>query len=248
MEPVAIAVVIFIALVGATIAIRSLWKEVVVDPNTVTLVYDHGKIVRRLEAGRHLIFGKEPVFVRVDPRPLWIHVAGQELLTTDGAPVRVSVSCRLGVADLERFAAARDPLADMYARIQLDLRDSVVGRTMNALIEERDAIDAQMRERVEVAAASLGMTVEQCAIRDIGFMGETKRAYADLINAQLKARATLERARGEAAAMRSMLNTVELVRKNPELIHLRALQGMDQGLASVQIRIGEASSKPAQSG
>lgn len=176
MDPTLLGVIVLVGFFAAFIAIRSLWSDVVVHPHTVAFVYSNGKVVKRLEAGRHRVFGKEPVVSHIDPRPFWIHVAGQELVTSDGAPVRVSVSCHLGVADIDKYAAAGDPLSDMYARIQLELRDCVVGRTLDAMVQERDAIDARLHEGLAGVAQAQGMVLEQIKIRDVTRRGSRERA------------------------------------------------------------------------
>ncbi len=138
-----------------------------------------------------------------------------------------------------KFAASGDAYSRIYVAAQLAVREQVLVRSLEELIDQRSEVDALLRETVEREVAPLGVHVEQLAIRDITMIGDTKRAYAEVIQAQLRAKAKLEQARGEAAAMRSLLNTAELVRKNPELLQLRTLQQLESGSHQVHLTLGE---------
>jgi regulator of protease activity HflC (stomatin/prohibitin superfamily) len=61
-------------------------------------------------------------------------------------------------------------------------------------------------------------------VRDIMLPGALKSAFQAEITARQEARAELERARGEAAVLRSMANTAQLLEKSPQLIQLKLLQ------------------------
>ena len=54
--------------------------------------------------------------------------------------------------------------------------------------------------------------------------GDLRRAYAETILARQRGRADLERARAEAATLRSLANTARLLDEHPALLRLRALQ------------------------
>lgn len=210
-----------------------------VPPYVSAYVFRKGKRVMILEAGSYRFWRGGYNWQFVDPRPFWVHVQGQELTTSDGAPIRVSVSLFLEVVNVEALAQAAHIQGDVYAYVQLKLRDQIVDRSMDQVIEDRDAINSELQKSMADLLAQWGLQISMLAIRDITLLGDTKRAYAEVVNAQLRAKAALEKARGEAAAMRSMLNTAELVKNHPELIHLRALQGMESGQATVEIRLNE---------
>ena len=239
LAPIVIAVVFGVAIVGALSTVMT------VAPYNVAVAFVKGQ-ARVLETGRYRFWTKDVQIQYVDPRDLWIQVSGQELLTSDGAPVRVSVSALRSVVDVSKFASLGDSYTAIYAFIQLAVREEVLTRTMEQLIADRAVIDAALLERVEADVAPLGMRIDRIAVRDLTLIGDTKRAYSEVIQAQLQAKAALERARGEAAAMRSLLNTAELVRKNPELLQLRALQQFASGSHQVELHLG-VGDKPSTS-
>ncbi len=73
----------------------------------------------------------------------------------------------------------------------------------------------------------LGITLGELNLKDVIVPGELKRAQIQAQIAQAQAAATLERARGETAALRSMANAVRMAAENPVLIQLRLLQQLD---------------------
>ena len=58
---------------------------------------------------------------------------------------------------------------------------------------------------------------------------EIRRAVTEVLLARERGRADLERARSEAAALRSLANTARLLEEHPGLLHLRTLQAAGHG-------------------
>src|SRR5258708_21851358 len=56
------------------------------------LLYRHGKFQARLEAGRHIRWGRGFALATVDLRRQIIPVAGQEVLSADNVGIKVSVA------------------------------------------------------------------------------------------------------------------------------------------------------------
>ena len=235
-------ILLFAVVFGSVLVVSwvlKLFSQVVdVQPHQLTLVFVDGKKIATLESGRHRIWNRKVIVQTLDPRPEWVQVLGQELVTQDGAPIRVSVAILRSIVDIDLFAAVPDGHSAIYVPVQLAVRDQVTARDLDALMADRAVVEAAMTERVQADIVPLGMRVDRLAIRDLTLIGDTKRAYSEVVQAQLQAKASLERARGEAATMRSLLNTAELVRKNPELLQLRALQQLGSGGHQVQVHLG----------
>lgn len=219
-----IALLTAFVLLGAFLIFQANTTQIVVPPFHVALLFKNGAPPKILKTGVYRFFSKNVQHTLFDPRETWAQIAGQELLTSDGAPVRISVSLFRSVSDLPTAAAAPYPDNSLYNLVHLALRDQIVVRTLDALLQEREAVAAAILQEVQPEAQKLGLKIETLSVRDITLVGDTKRAYSEVVQAQLQAKAALERARGEAAAMRSLLNTAQLVRENPELLQLRALQ------------------------
>ncbi|TWP48983.1 slipin family protein [Lentzea tibetensis] len=186
--------------------------------------FDRGVLVGELGPGEHRLPG-HAVLHRVDLRPRSLTPAAQDVPTSDGVLVRVTVVVRWAVTSPVTFVmASATPADELYLAIQLALRGAVLPRAHDAVDRERAAIAAEVQAAVTARAAELGITVGELAVRDVVMPPELRRAALSELVAASEGRAALERARGESAALRSLLNAARLAEEHPALLQLRALQ------------------------
>jgi regulator of protease activity HflC (stomatin/prohibitin superfamily) len=186
-----------------------------------------GELRDVLGPGRHRYgrWTEETVLHRVDLRPQLVTVPGQEVLTSDGVAVRFTIVLRLAVTDpVAYLTESQEPRAEVYAEVQQALRRSVAEHALDALVESRAPLGPAMLPAVQATAARLGLVVHDLSVRDLMLPGDLRRAYAETILARQRGRAELERARAEAATLRSLANTARLLDEHPSLLRLRALQ------------------------
>lgn len=188
------------------------------------VLFDRGVLVGELEPGRHRL-PRRSFVQRVDIRPRTMTPAAQDVPTSDGVLVRVTVVVRWAVSSATTFVtASAAPDAELYTAVQLALRSSVLPRAHSAVDPEREAIAAEVLAAVGARATELGTEVLDVAVRDVVMPGELRRAALAELVAASEGRAALERARGETAALRSLLNAARLAEEHPALLELRALQ------------------------
>ncbi|MGW4209332.1 SPFH domain-containing protein [Lentzea sp. NPDC004789] len=186
--------------------------------------FDRGVLVGEVGPGQHKL-PRYAVLHRVDVRPRTMTPAAQDVPTSDGVLVRVTVVVRWAVTSPTRFVVeASGPEAELYTAVQLALRGAVLTRTHSAIDPERDVIAAEVLAGVAARADELGVSVADVAVRDVVMPGELRRAALAELVAASEGRAALERARGETAALRSLLNAARLAEEHPALLELRALQ------------------------
>ncbi|OJF77824.1 hypothetical protein NS14008_38085, partial [Nocardia seriolae] len=89
------------------------------------------------------------------------------------------------------------------------------GRRPHLLSGGKDAVATQVER--------LGIRVDSLRAKDHA-PGELRKAALETVLARERGRAELERARAEAAALRSLANTAKLLTDNPVLLRLRTLQ------------------------
>jgi len=121
--------VLAVTAVGVAVAVviryRPLERVVVYDYQRGVL-YRRGRRVRTLEAGVYWIVRAISSIVTVDVRSRVAVVAGQEILTADSVPLRVSVTLRYRVARPEEAIETAASFTDtLHAETQLVLRDLV---------------------------------------------------------------------------------------------------------------------------
>lgn len=188
-----------------------------------------GTFVDILGPGRHSYSRWRTKLDRVDVRARWLVVAGQEMLTADGITVTVSATARIQVTDPHAYlTAAQDAQQEVYIAVQRALRDAVAARELGEVMAQRGSLGETFREPVADAGAAVGIEVLEVAVRDVMFAADMRRALAETALAREKGRAQLERARGEAAALRSLANTARLLEEHPALLQLRTLQAAEK--------------------
>ncbi len=112
----------------------------------------------------------------------------------------------------------------LYLDMQLALRLDVTSASLEDLVANRAALDEPLLQAARTSAAPLGVEVGSLALRDLVVPGEQRRLLAEVVAARLAGQASLERARAETAALRSLANAASMVRDNPALYQLRLLQ------------------------
>lgn len=177
----------------------------------------------------------------VDVRPRLLTVPGQEVLSSDGVSLRVTVVLRVTATDpVANLTASQDPTGEVYAAAQQALRAAVADRTVDSLLTARTTLGGELLEAVQAAGALVGLSVEDVAVRDVMLPGELRRAYAQTVLVREQGRAELERARAEAASLRSLANTGKLLEQHPALLRLRTLQVAERDGTQLRLNVAEA--------
>ncbi len=101
-------------------------------------------------------------------------------------------------------------------------------QTLDALLENKAAIDqtvlAQVRERLEGS----GVALESVGVKDIILPGEMKTILAQVVEAEKSAQANVIRRREETAATRSLLNTAKVMEGNPVALRMKELETLER--------------------
>lgn len=189
------------------------------------LRYRGGRYAGLLAAGRHWIYRPTTVIHKVDVRPKFVSLGGQEVLSSDGVTLKVTVAARYEITDasiainkVENYQEA------LYVTLQLALREIVGQATIDEVLTRRDQFGERLKVLTTTEIETYGLRLLSVNIKDIMFPGELKKIFAQVVQAQKEGQAALERARGETAALRNLANAAQLVDANPALMQLRLLQ------------------------
>jgi regulator of protease activity HflC (stomatin/prohibitin superfamily) len=189
------------------------------------LRYRRGRFVGVLEPGVYWVTRRYGRISKVDVRPYYLVVPGQELLSLDGVGVKVSLAANIQVVDPEAaLNKAQDYRAAVYAILQLACRDLISAMKIEDLLTGRPQLSASLTEKSVGPIAEMGVKLVSAEIRDLMLPGDLKRVFAQEVQARKEGLAALERARGETAALRSLANAARMVQDNPTLLQLRLLQ------------------------
>ena len=202
---------------------RTPWRMLVTELQHVVLIRN-GVVDRVLPPGRHWLRRRRDTVWVESAVPQVLIVPSQEVLTADGVVVRATVSAVVAVIDPIAAIRAGDWRSQMYLDLQLALRVTVTGTSLEDLVSARSGLDEPLLKAAREAAAPLGVEVTRLALRDLVVPGEQRKLLSEVVSARLAGQAALERARAETAALRNLANAAGLLRDNPDLYRLRLLQ------------------------
>jgi len=214
-------------------------RWVTVQPWERAVVVRSGDLDRTVDAGRHRRYRRE-VWHIVDLRPRWLALATQEVLTADGLQVRVTPVAQFRVIDPTAWLTESDqPTPALYTLAQLALREALTGTALDEVLAARDGLLDEARTRFATAAARLGAELLEFRVRDVTLPADLRSAYSETARAREEGRAQLERARADAAALRSLANAAQVLEAHPALLELRAIEAAG-ARGQFIVRIGDA--------
>ena len=220
--------------VTAIIAMRVLFgfffRHAIIVEYQRGLLYRKGKFVKVLEPGAYWYRRQTTEIKAVDVRLKNVTVPGQEVLSADSVALKVSLAAMFEVNDpatavnqVENFQEA------LYMELQTSLRDIVSAAKIDELFEKRAELSKQLMVSTEPKVGRFGLKLHSVSVKDITFPGELKKIFSQVVKAQKEGLASLERARGETAALRNLANAAKMVDDNPSLMQLRMLQSFGEG-------------------
>ncbi len=222
-------------LAGHDPALKSIADKVVyarvVPEGHIGLLYVDGELTRSLEAGFHAFFAveREVTVELFDTRVKTLEVSGQEILTKDKVSLRVNLTATYQFIDAEKAVrVAKDPLDHLYKEVQFGLRGAVGTRTLDALLEDKEAIDNTVADHLEVHFAAMGIAVISVGVKDIILPGDMKDLLGKVVEAEKVAQANVIRRREETNATRSLLNTAKVMESNAVALRLKELETLEK--------------------
>jgi len=200
------------------------------------LKYRRGKFIRLLAPGAHWYVRSITTIARVDIRPRFVSVKGQEVLSSDGVALKVSAAASFDIADPNvAVNKVQDYSSALYLHLQLALREIIGSQPIDGVLEKRDEMGGRLMKLVRPEAEAIGLRLLSVDVKDIMFPGQLKQMFAQVVAARRQGLAALEKARGETAALRSLANAARMVEKNPALMQLRLLQSMGEARGNTLI-------------
>jgi len=219
---------LFIALVFLII-LRKIFNRVVLFEYEKGIKYSSGKYEKTLDPGEYWIMPYFTTITRVDVRPRFLSVMGQEVLSSDGVTLKVSIAAKYEICDpyvayVKNFSYSEGA----YLLLQLSVREIIGNAKIDELLENRSSFSEKLMALTEKKFEEMGMKLLSVDLKDIMFPGDIKNIFAQVVKAQKEGLAILEKARGETAALRNLANAAKLIEENPNLMQLRLLQALGQ--------------------
>lgn len=200
------------------------------------LRYVNGRFSGIVGPGAYTIIRRTTTIKPVDVRPTALCVAGQEVLSSDGLAVRVSLVVNYRISDPDTAVnKAENYYNSFYLALQVALREVIAGSNLESLLAQRNEMSEKLNEIVRTSAETLGLEMISINIRDLTLPGELKKVFTQVVKARQEGLAALERARGETAALRSLANAAKMIEKSPGMLPLRMLHAIGQSTGNTYV-------------
>jgi regulator of protease activity HflC (stomatin/prohibitin superfamily) len=213
------------AVLVVTIVVKYGVRRVTVYEFERGLKYVRGRFRVVLPPGQYWYWPWFTAVRKLDVRPRFASITGQEVLSSDGVTLKVSLAANY---EIEKPDMAINTVQDfqgaMHLQLQLTLRQIVGAVDIDSLLATRDEISKKLIELTEAKARELGLRLISVGLKDIMFPGKLKEVFAQVVSARKEGLAALEKARGETAALRNLANAAKMIESNPGLMQLRMLQ------------------------
>lgn len=200
------------------------------------LRYRKGRFLCVVGPGQYWILEPRTTVTPVDMRPCFITLMGQEVLTADGVPLKVSIAANYEMNDPQLAINGQANYAQaLYLLLQLAVREVIATSKADELLENRAGFAEKIRALSEPQVQRLGLKLLTADLKDLMISGDLKKSFAQVVKARKESEAALERARGETAALRSLANAARMLQDNPQLVQLRMLQAMGESAGNTLV-------------
>lgn len=216
--------------------VRILFRPVTVYEYYFGLKYCKGKYIGILPAGKYWIYYPTTHVTMVDSRAMFATVNGQEVLSSDGITLKVSLAVQYKITDPHKAINTVESYTEaLHLTLQMKLREIVGTTAIDDLLEKRSELGSKLFELTTPAIEQIGITLIEVEIKDIMLPGEVKKLFNQIVKARKEGQAILEKARSETAALRNLANAAKMMEENPSLLQLRALQQLGESTGNTLV-------------
>lgn len=163
--------------------------------------------------------------VKVSTRTVTMDIDPQDVISRDNVSLKVNavlyfrvVDVYKAVVNIENYLYATTQLAQTHLR-------SVLGQhTLDELLTERDKINDQLQQILDLNTDSWGVKVASVEVKHIDLPQEMQRAMAREAESERERRAKIIAAEGEMQSANKLADAAETLSQNPISLQLRYLQ------------------------
>jgi regulator of protease activity HflC (stomatin/prohibitin superfamily) len=188
------------------------------------VVFTLGRYTGTKGPGLFLLVPLAQQMVRVDLRVVVDEVPPQDVISRDNVSVKVNAVIYFRVVDPERaviqvsnYLAATSQLAQTTLRWVLGKHD------LDAMLGERDKLNADIQEVLDKQTEAWGIKVSNVEIKRIDLNESMVRAIARQAEAERARRAKIINAEGEQQAAQKLLDAARILAPSPQAMQLRYL-------------------------
>jgi len=193
------------------------------------VVFRLGRLLRAKGPGVILLIPVVDRMLKIDLRVVTLDVPRQEMMTKDNVPVTVDavvyfrvVNPEDAVVKVENYSKAT------YLVAQTTLRSILGQHELDELLSQRDRINQQLQQVIDVQTEPWGIKVTLVEVRDVILPDTMKRAMAKQAEMERERRAKIINAEGEFQAAERLVQAAAKIATQPVALQLRYLQALTE--------------------
>jgi len=162
--------------------------------------------------------------VRIDLRTRVLDVPPQDVITRDNVSVKVNAVIYYRVLDPEKAILQVEDYSQASSELAQTTLRSVVGQhELDEMLAERDKLNQNLREILDVQTDAWGIKVANVELKHVDLNETMVRAIAKQAEAERLRRAKVIDAEGELQAAEHLLQAGTILARQPEAMQLRYL-------------------------
>lgn len=193
------------------------------------VIFRLGRVIQAKGPGLIILIPIIDKMVRVNMRLVALDVEPQDVITKDNVSVKVNaviyfrvVGPVASIVEVENYMYAISQLAQTTLR-------SVCGQgELDTLLAERDKVNSQLQEILDVHTDPWGLKVATVEVKHIDLPDEMRRSMAKQAEAERERRGKVIAAEGEFQASTKLAQAAEVIGSHPIALQLRYLQTMTE--------------------
>jgi regulator of protease activity HflC (stomatin/prohibitin superfamily) len=193
------------------------------------VIFRLGRLVGARGPGLFVILPIIDRMVKVDLRTVTMDVPSQECITSDNVTVKVNAVIYFRVVNPEdSVTRVLDHFRATSQISQTTLR-SVIGQShLDALLSEREEINAKLQQIIDEQTEPWGVKVSTVEVKDVELPQGMQRAMARQAEAERERRAKVINAEGELQASQQLAEAGRVLAEEPATLQLRFLQTLSE--------------------
>ncbi|MEE3332227.1 MAG: slipin family protein [Myxococcota bacterium] len=193
------------------------------------VVFRLGRFAGVRSAGLKWIIPGVDRMVRIALREIVMDVPSQEVITRDNVSVKVNAVLYFRVLHPEKAVIQVENYLYGTSQLAQTTLRSVCGQAeLDDLLSERDRINQQLQEIIDLQTEPWGVKVRAVEVKQIDLPVEMQRAMAKQAEAEREKRAKIIHAEGEFQAAQRLADAAHVISSEPSALQLRYLQTLSE--------------------
>ncbi len=193
------------------------------------VVFRLGRFVAIRTAGLRWIIPGIDRMVRIGLREIVMDIPSQEVITRDNVSVKVNAVLYFRVLHPEKAVIQVENYLYGTSQLAQTTLRSVCGQAeLDKLLSDRDRINQQLQEIIDLQTEPWGVKVRAVEVKQIDLPQEMQRVMANQAEAERQKRAKVTLAEGEFQAAQRLADAARTLSTEPAGIQLRYLQTLSE--------------------